>query len=423
MSYYDLNTNLSEEDLSYKKAAHEFAADVMRPISKELDNMSSEEAIAEDSPLWEFLSLAYKQGYHTILLPGEVGGAGLTPLQLHIVNEELAWGSIGLAVLLCVSAVPFCMAVRMGNEELIEKYVKPFCECKDGSILGCLANTEPDHGSDLTRVGEEFYRDPKFRRNVQAKLEGENWVLNGQKSAWISGGSIASHAFLSAGVEPSEGLKGGSFFFCPLDLEGVSFGKPLEKVGQRDLNQGEIYFDDVRIPKSYLLVDADSLIPNQAVFGAFAYANMGSMATGLARAAFEEALAYAKIRVQGGKPLIEHASIKQRLFRMFAKIENSRAISRAAMAVTSDFYNTELLTIPLIEYGAVAKVTCTRAAYEVTDEAIQIMGANGLAKEYMAEKFFRDARATLIEDGMNEMLEWTGGGIMALTYPRQQDCV
>ncbi len=418
MSYYDLNTNLTEEDLNYKKAAHEFAEKVMRPIAKELDEMTAEEVIAKDSPLWEFLRLAYQQGYHSVLLPAEVGGGGLTPLQLHIVHEELAWGSIGLTVLLCVSSVPFCMAVRMGNQELIEKYVKPFCECEDGSIRGCLANTEPDHGSNLTRVGEDFYRDPQFRRNVQATLEGDHWVLNGQKSAWISGGSIATHAFVSAGVDPSEGLKGGSFFFCPLDLEGVTFGKPLEKIGQRDLNQGEIYFDDVKIPKNYLLVDVDALIPTQAVFGAFAYSNMGAMATGLARAAFEEALAYAKIRVQGGKPIIEHPCVRQRLFKMFSKIETSRAISRAAMSVTSDFYNTELLNIPLIEYGAISKVTSTEAAFDVANEAIQIMGSYGLTREYSAEKYFRDARATLIEDGLNEMLERTGGGIMAMTCPR-----
>jgi acyl-CoA dehydrogenase len=420
MSYYDLNPNLTDEDLSLKKAAHEFAAEVMRPISRELDAMTAEEAIAEGSPFWEFMRLAYEQGYHSVLLPAEVGGGGLSPLQLHIVNEELAWGSFGLAVQLCVSAIPFCMAVRAGNEELIEKYVKPYCECKDGSIRGCLANTEPDHGTNLTRVGEEFYRNPQFRRNVQARLEGNEWVLKGQKSAWISGGSIATHAFISGGVDPSEGLKGGSFFFCPLDLDGVTCGKPLEKVGQRDLNQGEIYLDDVRIPENYLLVDVDALIPTQAVFGAYAYSNMGSLATGLARAAFEEALEYAKIRVQGGKPIIEHASIKQRLFRMFSKIETSRAISRLAMQATSNFYDTELMTIPLIEYGAISKVTCTRAAYEVADEAVQILGSNGLAREYITEKLFRDARATLIEDGMNEMLEWTGGGIMSLTYPRQQ---
>lgn len=418
MSYYDLNQNLTEEDLSLKKAAHEFAREVMRPVSRKLDAMPAEEVIADDSPLWEFLRLAYEQGYHSSLLPAEVGGGGLTPLQLHIVNEELAWGSFGLAVLLCVSAVPFCMAVRMGNEEIIEKYVKPYCACRDGKMIGCLANTEPDHGTNLTRVGEEFYRDPQFRRNVQARLDGDEWVLNGQKSAWISGGSICTHAFVSAGVDPSEGLKGGSFFFCPLNLKGISFGKPLEKIGQRELNQGEIYFDEVRIPKNYLLVDSDALIPTQVVFGAYAYSNMGSLATGLARAAFEEALAYAKIRNQGGKMIIEHAAVKQRLFRMFSKIEISRAISRLAMEATSNFYETDLTTIPLIEYGAMSKVTCTQAAYEVTDEAIQILGSNGLTKEYLTEKLFRDARATLIEDGLNEMLEWTGGGIMALTYPR-----
>jgi alkylation response protein AidB-like acyl-CoA dehydrogenase len=122
----------------------------------------------------------------------------------------------------------------------------------------------------------------------------------------------------------------------------------------------------------------------------------------LARAAYEEALEYAKNRIQGGKPIFEHQLIKHKLFKMFTKIETARAFSRAAMIYN---YNN---TPPKIEYSIASKVYCTDVAMEVTNDAIQIFGGNGLSREYPVEKFFRDARAGLIEDGANDSLMITG---------------
>jgi alkylation response protein AidB-like acyl-CoA dehydrogenase len=133
-----------------------------------------------------------------------------------------------------------------------------------------------------------------------------------------------------------------------------------------------------------------------------ANAAMGAMFTGVARAAYEEALQYAKLRVQGGQPLFEHQLIKHKLFAMFTKIEAARALSRAAMIYN---YNN---TPPNVEYSIASKVFCTQTAYEVASEAIQIFGGNGLAREYPVEKFFRDARAGMIEDGANDSLMITG---------------
>jgi len=129
-----------------------------------------------------------------------------------------------------------------------------------------------------------------------------------------------------------------------------------------------------------------------------ANAAMGAMFVGVARAAYEEALTYSKQRIQGGKPLFEHQMIKHKLFNMFTKIEAGRALSRAAMIYN---YNN---TPPKVEYSIASKVFCTNTALEVTSEAIQIFGGNGLSREYPIEKFFRDARAGLIEDGANDSL-------------------
>jgi alkylation response protein AidB-like acyl-CoA dehydrogenase len=131
---------------------------------------------------------------------------------------------------------------------------------------------------------------------------------------------------------------------------------------------------------------------------ALANAAMGAIFTGVARAAWEAALAYCRERVQGGKPICEHQLVQKRLFDMFRRVEACRALSRAAMV-----YNHATLP-PAIEYSIAAKTFCTEGALEVASSAVQLLGGNGLAREYPTEKLFRDARASLIEDGCNDIL-------------------
>ncbi len=413
MRYFDINLNLSKEDILLRRSARQFAQGVMRPVSRELDGLTAEQVIAADSPLWDFLKQAYELDLHTVLLPEYYGGQGLSPLQVHLVFEELGWASFGLSVQLAVVCFPFYLICMSGNEEMIETFVKPFCACRDGSIRGCWAITEPDHGSDVIAVGEEYFSSKAMKGNVQARLEGDQYVINGQKSAWVSGGSIATHALLHVQIDPSKGFAGNGICMVPLNLKGVSKGKPLEKVGQRDLNQGELYFDNVVIPKAWMMCDPDFYVPFLDMILASANLCMASWSTGLARAAFDESLSYAKQRVQGGRPLVQHYAMKQRIFDLFARTESCRAISRAAINLNLN------LSPPHVEYSLWAKTQCTEMAFKNTHEAIQIWGGNGLTKEYVLEKLFRDARATLIEDGSNETLARHGGHILAETYPRQ----
>lgn len=415
MDYFDINLDLSKEDEAIRMAAREFAQKVMRPVSRELDSMTAEEMVAEGSPLWGFLKKAYELDFHTILLPEYYGGQGLSPLQIHLVFEEFACASFGLALQLTAGSFPFFMACMVGDEELIETFVTPFCECRDGSIRGCWAITEPEHGSDMLAVGEECFGSEKMRGNTQAVLEGDEWVINGQKSAWVSGATIATHALVHLQIDPSQGFAGNGICIVPLDRKGVSKGKPLEKIGQRDLNQGELFFDNVRIPKNWMVADPEFYVPFLDLILAAANMSMASWSTGLARAAFEEALTYSKQRIQGGKPLIEHYSMKQRIFQLFARTESCRAISRAAMNLNFN------LSPPHVEYSLWAKTQCTEMAFQNAHEAVQIWGGNGLTKEYVVEKLFRDARATLIEDGNNETLARHGGHIIGETYPRKQE--
>jgi alkylation response protein AidB-like acyl-CoA dehydrogenase len=298
------------------------------------------------------------------------------------------------------------------EDEIVENIIVPYCECRDGSIRGCWGITEPDHGSDTLVPGYPSFRDPEIRANCRVVLDGDEWVLNGQKSSWVSGGTIATHCALYCQVDPSMGHSGGGIFVVPLDLPGVSKGKPLNKLGQRDLNQGEIFFDNVRFPKSYLVAGPDAYEAMLEITLSATTALMGALGTGIARAAFEESLGYAKERVQGGRPLIEYTHIRMALFHMLRRVETSRLITRAAYV-----YNQNTST-PAEEYSVMAKIQGTEAGFKNTHEAIQIFGGNGMAKEYLIEKLFRDARATLIEDGSNQTLAIAGGHKIIETYPR-----
>lgn len=414
MEYFDLNMRLSEEDLGMKREAHAFAEEVVRPASREVDLMSAEDAIAPGSPLWGFLKKAYRLGYHTLFLPEEYGGQGLSPEQMNLVFEELAWGGAGLASVIGCTCVPFVAACLTGDEDLIQDLVVPYCECTDASIIGCWALTEPNHGSDYI-ASESFFRDPEIRNDLQARRDGDSWVLNGQKSAWVSAGTIASHALLFCQVDPSLGMAGGGICICPLEIEGVSKGKPLEKIGLRDLNQGEIYFDNTRIPESYMFCEPDYYPEMLELILASANATLGIGSTGMARAAFEEALTYARERVQGGAPLIEHRSVRQKLFEMFSKVEACRALSRSVIELNFN------MSPPIPEYSLAAKTMCTQLCFEVAHDAVQMCGGYGLSKESFVEKVFRDTRSALIGDGNNEVLQAYGGGIIAREYPRRAE--
>jgi alkylation response protein AidB-like acyl-CoA dehydrogenase len=268
--------------------------------------------------------------------------------------------------------------------------------------VGCWAITEPNHGSDHFVAGSPRLRDPRVTGDVTARPSGGDYVIRGRKSAWVSNGTIATHAVVYLTLEPERGLAGGGVAFVPLDAPGVGKDRPLDKLGQRALNQGAICFDEVRIPRRYLLVDADGY---EAVLrGTLVLTNaaMGAIFTGVARAAYEEALHWSQVRVQGGRPICEHQLVQKHLFDMYTKVQTCRLLSRAAFV-----YNGAAETAAL-ELSVASKVYCTQAAYEVTDTALQLFGGRGLSKDFLVEKLYRDARASLIEDGCNDVLTLVG---------------
>lgn len=162
-----------------------------------------------------------------------------------LVSEELGWGDAGIAISFGAGGFPSNLAVASGRADLIERF--------PASELGCWAITEPDHGSDMIDVDAAAGGALAARglANCVVKAVGSEFVINGQKSAWVSNGTIASAAALFTAVENADGASGQAVFLVPPDLPGVYRGKPTDKIGQRALNQGEIFFDNVRVPPNY----------------------------------------------------------------------------------------------------------------------------------------------------------------------------
>lgn len=393
MSVADLEVDLTPPEREVVETVHRFAAEVMRPVGQKLDQMTPEEVIAPGSPLWDVFDTYRSIGLDD--LRTGIAGSELSPHQQArlqcMVGETLGWGDAGLAISLGVSSFPRMMAMMSGKPELMERFGDP-----EG--IGCWPITEPDHGSDLIYYGGNVSEMPG-KPNCVAVRDGDHYVISGQKSAWVSNGTIATAGALFCAVDTGNGqLQGLAGFLVPLDEDGVRRGKPLDKLGQRALNQGEIYFDEVRLPAEYMVVNPEMSAFSQDFVLATANGGMGTTFVGLAQAALDLAVEYAKERVQGGGPIIRHQSVKARLFEMYRKVEAARGLNRRVIQINAQSMP------PKPELAVASKVTSTQTAFEVASEALQIFGGNGLSREYPIEKLLRDARASMIEDGCNHVL-------------------
>ncbi len=403
MALVELDSNLTDEGKAVLSEAKRFFREVWRPAAVKLDKLPRpEDVIAEDSIFWDVLRQTYQLGYNKMGFPVEMGGSGLRdPLASVMIAEEMGYASADLAICLGVCSMPFSMAMASPHPDLKEM-VRQYAEDTEAKMIGCWAITEPDHGSDWLYFDNEHHRDPDYIPQARAVLDGDHYIINGQKSAWVSNGTIASHAALFLNLDSSRGMDGGGVAIVPLDLPGVSRGKPLDKLGQRALNQGEIFFDDVRIPQEYMIC-SDPVTYKRMINSILSGANagMGGWFVGLAQAALDEAIAYAKQRVQGGRPIYQHQSVKARLFDMFTQVEAARSLSRRVRTRRPVGQTT-------LHYSIASKIFSTETAFRVSSMAIQIFGGFGLSKDFVIEKLFRDARASMIEGGVNETLALEG---------------
>jgi len=396
---YDLN--LTAEQLEIRATARKFASEVLRPAGIEIDRMTPEAAIAKGSPLYKALAQASQLGFTKMRAPAAFGGLQAAPATEHIVLEELAWGNAGLAGVIFLASYPAQAALATGNPELIAEFSAPYFAQTDASTIGCWAITEPEHGSDELGVMRPDLK-VKGRGNLIARRDGDWWVLSGQKSAWVSNAPIATVGVINVQLGSSDRLDHGGVCIVPLNLAGVSHGRPLEKHGFRSLPQGEIFFDEVRIPRRYMIAEGANYPAHVETTLTGFNASVGALATGVARAAFDCALAYAKTRIQGGRPIFEHQSVRARLFRMASLVRASRALSREVYV-----YNLTRLSRgepARIDHSITSKVFCTDAALKVATMAVQLHGGSGMTHEYPVEMFLRDATALTIADGENNYL-------------------
>ncbi len=373
-------------------------AEMMRPAGEKLDKLADpQEVIAKDSVLWEVIRTYRELGIHRRGIPKALGGMleDMDPMTNLLIGEELGYDDAGLAISFGAGGMPFAYAALFPHPKL-QEMARAYAEDTKGELIGCWAITEPDHGSDWVMGGA----DPRTGPSVRGIKKGDEYIVTGQKSAWVSNGTIATHAVLHVGLEPEQGMQGQGLAIIPLDLPGITRGKPLDKIGQRPLNQGEIYFEEVKIPKEYMVVTPEMGIMEGMGEAILAGANggMGITFAGLAKAAYDEAFRYANERIQGGVPILQHQNIRLKLFRMFTLVEAARAATRR-MALYNAAHQP-----PSAPHAVACKVFSTETAFQVASEAIQIFGGYGLSREYPVEKMFRDARAAMIEDGVNETL-------------------
>ena len=387
-----LEPPLSEMEAAVQENCHRFAVEVMRPLGAVLDKLRAEEVPAPGSPLWEALSKASGLGLSVLAM------AELPPVErvrlFAIAAEELAWGDGGIAGAILVNHFPIIYSLLAGNLAMAE-----YCEGK----MGCWAITEPDHGSDMLDASAVVANGVYGRPNCVARINGDKVIINGQKSAWVSGSMTAQVCALFCHyADDKNATRPGIAVIVPLDAKGVSRGKPLDKMGLRGLNQGELFFDHVEVPATHLLAGPDTYQDLAYRMLAEANPHVAALSVGVARAAFEHAWDYAHERKQGGQPLIRHQHVRFRLFEMFRKIEAARALTRRVMEYNATAHRPSMLG------STSAKVTASQTAFEVASEALQMFGGNGLTKAYPMEKLFRDARALLIADGANELLAMKG---------------
>ncbi len=401
MAYPDIDLNLTDAQKHLRDMVKKFGAEVMRPAGIKLDKLSDPaDVIAKGSILWDVFRQHRELGLHTTSFSKAIGGMAedMDPIMGILMLEEMGYADAGLAISLGVAGMPFAYCQLFPVPEL-QDLARRYVQDKDCELIGCWGITEPDHGGDWS-LGKDK---PECGPSLRGVLKGDEYIINGQKSAWVSNGTIATHSLLHVGLDPSRGMQGQGIAICPLDLPGITRGKPLDKIGQRPLNQGEIFFDDVHLPKQYMIMTPTPVSDAAGGGGLFTGGGtpMGSMAVmfgGLARAALDEAIQYARKRIQGGVPIIEHKNIKLKLFEMFMMTESARSLARRLQ-----LYNATSGTSSMLHTMA-GKWMSTETAFKVASEAIQIYGGYGLTKEYVIEKIFRDARAAMIEDGVNETL-------------------
>ena len=377
-------------------AAREFGRGVVAPAEVELDRIADPEEVFGSERYWSVMSQCFELGFNRMALPEAFGGLGLDPQTTGMVWEELArWGPGFAASLMPGAVVPQLLSFLVPDrKDLIDEFVRPYCEDKTGRRITAWCSSEPEVGSDGSN-----YEDPTVHHHTTARLSGGRYTLRGAKSDFVSNGGIASAYIVFACVDRSMGIKGSAAFVVPGDAKGISRGRAIDKTGLRTLNQAAVFFDDVEIPEGHLIFPHGESYPmlHNAIITVGNLA-VGYLAVGLMRAAYEEALQHCKSRVQWGRPIFEHQLVAKKLFECWQAIEACRAFLYKGSWLSKRGFPGDLKT------SLGAKIFATEMAVTHTAEMVQVLGGYGISREYPVEKYARDAKLLKIMDGTNEIL-------------------
>ena len=387
----DFSMELNEEQLQLQEWVHQFSEDVIRPAAEEWDEREEfpfpvvEQAAEIGLYSWEFLA------------NGMMGDK--TGLTLPVAIEELFWGDAGIGMAIMGSGLAAAGIVASGTQEQVLEWV-PQCYGNAGDLkIGAFCASEPDAGSD---VGG-------YRTRAVYDEATDEWVLNGTK-AWITNGGLADIHVVVAVVEPELKSRGHASIIVPPNTPGLRQGQKYKKHGIKASHTAEVVLEDVRIPGSCLLGTKEKLDERiarvkegksgnaQAAMQTFEATRpaVAAQAIGVARAAYEYALEYAKEREAFGRPIIMNQGISFMLADMAVEIDAARWLTwRAAWLGTHQgFKNAE---------GSMAKLKAGRVATWVTERAIQILGGYGYVREYPVERWHRDAKIHDIFEGTEQI--------------------
>jgi len=387
----DFSLQLSEDQLQIQKWVHDFAESVVRPAAHEWDER-------EEFP-WPVVQEAAKIGLYGLdfMMNAMADPTGLT---LPVAVEELFWGDGGIGMAIMGTGLSAAAIAGNGTPEQAMEWVPQCYGTADDVKLGAFCVSEPDAGSDVSSLRTRAVYDEAH----------DEWVLNGTK-AWITNGGIADVHVVVAAVEPELKGRGQASFVVPPRTKGLSQGQKYLKHGIRASHTAEVVLDDVRVPGSCLLggkAKLDAKLararqigttgekqPAMSTFEA-TRPTVGAQALGIARAAYEFALDYAKERHAFGRPIIMNQAIAFKLANMITEIDASRLlIWRAAwLAHNGGFRNGE---------GSMSKYKASEVAVRVTEDAIQILGGYGYTREYPVERWHRDAKIHTIFEGTSEI--------------------
>ena len=366
---------LTDEQKLMQKTAHEFAEREMRPVSLEYDR--------KGVIPFHVVQKAHEIGLDTAFLPAEYGGGGVTSTLTHcIVNEEMNWGCAGIATGLIGAGLAYLPIIHMGTPAQRQRFLPRFCGRE--ALLGALCLTEPDAGSDVAGI------------TTRAVKHGGEWVINGTKR-FITNGGIAELHVVFATVDPSLRHFGIRAFVVEKGNPGLRQGKVEDKMGVRASHTAEVILDDCHVPEDNMLGETEA----PAFAGAMQTLEasrplVAAGAIGVARAAYEYALEYARRRKAFGKPIGSFQGIRFLLADMKTKIEAARLLTWRAAWMRDQ-------GMPMNKEASYAKLFAADMAMEVTTDAVQILGGTGYMKDEPVEKWMRDAKVFQIWEGTSQV--------------------